>query len=154
LLSITLEDRLSKSSKKTRNDLLVYWTLQVGGALESLQQGGHTRLDTKPSNTALGSQQNAILIDIGGTGGFTLEWLSPEMAASIQQNTEMIPINAPFEDRVATDCWAYGRLLSSLGGRSSTVGFSCFVFLLQRTLMLEISSLSHFKLVGSTAVYE
>ena len=52
-------------------------------------------------------------------GGYVWEWLSPEMQILIQ-NIETSPANTPFEARVATDCWAYGRLLSALAERSGT----------------------------------
>lgn len=115
-------EQIIETKKVLDHALLVQWALQVGEALRSLHMSGRTHLDIKPSNIVLDSQKNAILIDIGGTGGFGLEWLSPEMEMSIRQNTEKIPTNASFAERVATDCWAYGKVLSALAIESDTVG--------------------------------
>ncbi|KAL4781049.1 putative serine-threonine protein kinase [Aspergillus varians] len=100
--------------------MLVQWALQVGEALQALHLGGRTHLDIKLSNIVLDSHKNAILIDVGGTGGYRQECLSPEMATSMQQNTEMVPTNAPFTERIATDCWAYGRIVSALAEKGGT----------------------------------
>ena len=98
-----------------RNDSLpIRWAIQIGTALESLHTSGRTHLDIKPSNIVLDANKNAILIDISGTGGYLWEWLSPEMQILIQQNIDITPANMPFGVRVATDCWAYGRLLSTI----------------------------------------
>lgn len=40
----------------------------------------------------------------------------------IQQSIETTPFNRPFEVRVATDCSAYGRLLSTIGEKSAPSG--------------------------------
>lgn len=100
--------------------LPIQWALQIGTALRSLHKRGRTHLDIKPSNIVLDANENAVLIDVSGTGGYVWEWLSPEMQILIQQNSETSPANAPFELRVATDCWAYGRLLSALAEKSGT----------------------------------
>ncbi|KAJ5909043.1 hypothetical protein N7495_001725 [Penicillium taxi] len=54
---------------------------------------------------------NAFLIDISGTGGYTWEWLSPEMRTFIEEDPDKAPSDALFATRIATDCWAYGQLL-------------------------------------------
>ncbi|KAL4948361.1 putative serine-threonine protein kinase [Aspergillus filifer] len=115
-------EQIIQRNEVPNDTLLVQWALQIGEALESLHLSGRTHLDIKPSNIVLDSQNNAILIDIGGTAGYGLEWLSPEMETSVRQNTDWVPTNAPFTDRVATDCWAYGRVLSTLAGECGTVG--------------------------------
>ena len=102
--------------------LPIQWALQVGTALRSLHKGGRTHLDIKPSNIVLDANENAVLIDVSGTGGYVWEWLSPEMQILIQQNSETSPANTPFEARVSTDCWAYGRLLSAIAEKSGTSG--------------------------------
>ncbi|KAL6239578.1 hypothetical protein BDW75DRAFT_227197 [Aspergillus navahoensis] len=95
---------------------------EIGKTLESLHLSNRTHLDIKPSNIVLDAQKNAILIDISGTGGYGLEWLSPEMDTAVRQNMGMVPTDAPFKERVATDCWAYGRLLSILAAKCGTGG--------------------------------
>ncbi|KAJ5135134.1 uncharacterized protein N7515_004412 [Penicillium bovifimosum] len=102
--------------------LPIQWALQIGTALRSLHKRGRTHLDIKPSNIVLDANENAVLIDVSGTGGYVWEWLSPEMQAFIQQNSESSPANAPFEARVSTDCWAYGRLLSTMAEKIGTSG--------------------------------
>jgi hypothetical protein len=78
-----------------------------------MKAGG--RISTsKPSNIVLGDMQKAFLIDISGTGGCEWDWLSPEMQLLLQKNCELVPADAPFEARIATDSWAYGQLLLSL----------------------------------------
>ncbi|KAJ5827600.1 hypothetical protein N7447_004363 [Penicillium robsamsonii] len=103
-----------------QSGLLVQWALQIGRALESLHTRGRSHLDIKPSNIVFDDSRNAILIDISGTGGYMWEWLSPEMQMLIQQNGEIVPANTPFEARVATDSWAYGRLLSTIAEKCGT----------------------------------
>ncbi|KGO70185.1 hypothetical protein PITC_096440 [Penicillium italicum] len=102
--------------------LPIQWALQIGTALRSLHKRGRTHLDIKPSNIVLDANKNAVLIDVSGTGGYVWEWLSPEMQILIQQNSETSPANAPFEARVSTDCWAYGRLLSAIAEKIGTSG--------------------------------
>ncbi|OQD72066.1 hypothetical protein PENPOL_c001G05846 [Penicillium polonicum] len=102
--------------------LPIQWALQIGTALRSLHKGGRTHLDIKPSNIVLDANENAVLIDVSGTGGYVWEWLSPEMQILIQQNSETSPAHTPFEARVSTDCWAYGRLRSAIAEKSGTSG--------------------------------
>ncbi|KAL5332150.1 putative serine-threonine protein kinase [Aspergillus crustosus] len=111
-----------ETNKVLDDALLVQWALQIGEALQSLHLSSRIHLDMKPSNIVLDSQKNAILIDISGTGGFGLEWLSPEMEMFIRRNTENIPANASFAERIATDCWAYGKVLSILAIKSDSAG--------------------------------
>lgn len=96
--------------------MAIQWALQIGTALRSLHKRGRTHLDIKPSNIVLDANDNAVLIDVSGTGGYVWEWLSPEM----QILSETSPANAPFEARVSTDCWAYGRLLSAIAENIGT----------------------------------
>ncbi|KAJ5742597.1 uncharacterized protein N7511_011329 [Penicillium nucicola] len=104
------------------DDLPIQWALQIGTAIELLHKAGRTHLDIKPSNIVLDVNKNAVLIDVSGTGGYMWEWLSPEMQNLLQQNSETSPCDMPFETRVATDCWAYGRLLSAIAEKCATAG--------------------------------
>lgn len=115
-------EQIIEKNEVPNDNLLVQWALQIGKALESLHLSNRTHLDIKPSNIVLDAQKNAILIDISGTGGYGLEWLSPEMDTAVRQNMGMVPTNASFKERVATDCWAYGRLLSILAAKCGTGG--------------------------------
>jgi hypothetical protein len=99
--------------------LPIRWALQIGTAIESLHKRGRTHLDIKPSNIVLDVNKDAVLFDVSGTGGYMWEWLSPEMQ-NLLQYSEITPSNAPFEARVATDCWAYGRLLSAIAEKSAS----------------------------------
>ncbi|KAJ5341909.1 hypothetical protein N7541_011033 [Penicillium brevicompactum] len=58
---------------------------------------GRTHLDIKPSNIVLDANDNAILIDVGGTDGFMWEWLSLEMRILIRQSC---PVNKPLDARI------------------------------------------------------
>ncbi|GAB1208107.1 hypothetical protein APSETT445_006847 [Aspergillus pseudonomiae] len=82
-----------------------------------------THLDIKPSNVVLDANMNAILIDISGTGGYEWEWLSPEMQKIIQRSLETVPASTSFDTRVATDCWAYGKLLLTMVRKMGTSRF-------------------------------
>ncbi|RDW76889.1 uncharacterized protein DSM5745_06881 [Aspergillus mulundensis] len=115
----SLEDTIQQS-EGVDDTLLVQWALQIGEALAIMHLRGRAHVDMKPANVVLDAHQNAILIDIGGTGGFSWEWLSPEMSQAMRAGNEFIPTTAPFKERVATDCWAYGRILLSFAGKSDT----------------------------------
>ncbi|PWY71113.1 kinase-like protein, partial [Aspergillus sclerotioniger CBS 115572] len=119
----TLERVLSED-KNQDDSLLRRWTLQIGRALGMLHVQRRTHLDIKPSNLVFDANRNAILIDISGTGGYEWEWLSPEMQKIIQQKAATAPASTPFDKRVATDCWAYGKLLCTMARKtgSSTFG--------------------------------
>ncbi|KAJ5925031.1 hypothetical protein N7454_007670 [Penicillium verhagenii] len=101
--------------------LRMRWAVQVGRALESLHKKGRTHLDIKPSNIVLDAKGNAFLIDISG-GGYMWEWLSPEMKTFIEEKSEKAPADTPFDAQVATDCWAYGKLLSTIAKESEPSG--------------------------------
>lgn len=117
----SLEQALSETEDQD-DSLLRRWALQTGRALETLHIQRRTHLDIKPSNIVLDANKNAILIDISGTGGYEWEWLSPEMQKTIQ-TAAAPPASTLFETRVATDCWAYGKLLSTMARKMSTSGF-------------------------------
>ncbi|KAJ5106644.1 hypothetical protein N7456_003319 [Penicillium angulare] len=103
----------------TTSDLsLLRCALQVGRALIQLHKSERTHLDMKPSNVVLDAQGNAFLIDIGGAGSYTWDWLSPEMGQFLEQNSDKTPANARLSARVATDSWAYGQILSVIAERS------------------------------------
>ncbi|KAJ6142637.1 hypothetical protein N7471_002090 [Penicillium samsonianum] len=117
-------EEIIEGSEVQHGFLLVQWALQIGRALESLHKRGRSHLDVKPSNIVFDARKNAILIDVSGTGGYVWEWLSPEMQMFKEQNIEIPLPNTSFEARVASDSWAYGRLLSKIAERSDTDGAS------------------------------
>ncbi|KAB8262347.1 kinase-like protein [Aspergillus pseudonomiae] len=118
----SLEQVLSEN--KDLDDLLLSrWAIQTGRALEILHTQQRTHFDIKPSNVVLDANKNAILIDISGTGGYEWEWLSPEMQKIIQRSIETVPASTSFDTRVATDCWAYGKLLLTMARKMGTSRF-------------------------------
>ncbi|GIK01959.1 hypothetical protein Aspvir_006002 [Aspergillus viridinutans] len=117
----SLEQVLAEN-KEQDDSLLRRWALQTGRALEILHTQRRTHLDIKPSNIVFDANKNAILIDISGTGGYEWEWLSPEMQKIIQRNAASTPASMPFDKRVASDCWAYGKLLLTMAKKLSTGG--------------------------------
>ncbi|OAA66552.1 protein kinase domain-containing protein [Niveomyces insectorum RCEF 264] len=84
------------------------WATNLCTAVAFLHEHGFTHMDIKPSNMVIDKENNLVLIDVGGAGGFTREWLSPSMQA-LEQNSE--PLEAPFEDRKQNDMWAVGKTL-------------------------------------------
>lgn len=116
----SLEQVTSHSSR-----LRMKWMMQIGRALESLHKVGRTHMDVKPSNVVLDSKGNAILIDIG-SAEFTRKWLSPEMQLFIEESREKPPVDAPFGLRVATDCWAFGKVFYGIsqGGEPGDIAES------------------------------
>lgn len=101
------------------NDLSpLRWAIQVGRALRQLHEKKRSHLDVKPSNIVLDAEGNAFLIDIGGAGSYTSDWLSPEMRLFLEQNYAQTPVNADFCAQIATDAWAYGKVLSVIAKES------------------------------------
>lgn len=45
-----------------------------------------------------------------------------KMQVLVQQNSKIVPVDPSLEARVATDCWAYERLLSTLAKKRGTGG--------------------------------
>lgn len=115
-------DGITSEDIAVTDHLRILWAIQVGKALELLHSKGRPHLDIKPSNVVLDKEQNAFLIDIGGSGCYTWEWLSPEMQVFIEENPEKTPVNACMDIQVATDCWAYGKLLSFIATNYSPGG--------------------------------
>ncbi|PLB48323.1 putative serine-threonine protein kinase [Aspergillus steynii IBT 23096] len=113
-------DQVLAEDNDQDDSLLRRWALQIGGALEMLHMQRRTHLDIKPSNVVLDSSKNAILIDISGTGGYGWEWLALEMQKTIEQNIATPPAGTSFDKRVATDCWAYEKLLSTMATKLGT----------------------------------
>ncbi|KAE8151057.1 kinase-like domain-containing protein [Aspergillus avenaceus] len=103
------------------DSMLRRWALQTGRALEIMHTHGRTHLDIKPANVVIDTNKNAILIDISGTGGYVWEWLSPEMIETLQDDT--LPMDASFDQRVATDCWAYGKILLKMTKKIGATSF-------------------------------
>lgn len=99
--------------------LPIQWALQIGTALQFLHSRGRVHLDIKPANIVLDANKNAVLIDVSGIGGYGWEWLSPERETLMLQDNVSV-FDAPFETRVGTDCWAYGKVLSAIATKSGT----------------------------------
>lgn len=99
--------------------LPLQWALQIGSALELLHSRGRAHLDIKPANIVLDANKNAVLIDVSETGGYGWEWLSPEME-TLKLQDSVSAFDAPFETRVGTDCWAYGKVLSAIATKCGT----------------------------------
>ncbi|OGM46643.1 hypothetical protein ABOM_004702 [Aspergillus bombycis] len=95
----------------------------TGRALEMLHRQRWTHLDIKPSNIVFDANKNAILVDISGTGGYEWEWLSPEMQKIIERSIATAPATTSPEQRIATDCWAYGKLLSMMARKLGAGSF-------------------------------
>ncbi|KAJ5385484.1 hypothetical protein N7517_003395 [Penicillium concentricum] len=85
--------------------------VQIGEALIHMHESHRSHLDLKPSNIVMNSKGHAAIIDIGGSCGFTWEWLAPETVEDLL-NQRLTSINAlPFDMQVRNDCWAYGKVL-------------------------------------------
>ncbi|KAK0705919.1 kinase-like domain-containing protein [Lasiosphaeria miniovina] len=87
------------------------WALQIAYGLNHLHCHNVTHLDLKSSNIVISENSNAILIDIGG-GGYTREWLAPNMIGVSN------PMWEPFEAWVKNDIWAFGMILSEMASAS------------------------------------
>jgi hypothetical protein len=99
---------------------LFEWAKQVCEGLISMHNAGRPHVDVKTTNVLLDEKLNALLIDISGTSGWTWEFLSPEMDALLSHSNDEVDLKKiPFDIRVGTDCWAFGKLLQSLYRRSS-----------------------------------
>ncbi|CAK7270901.1 hypothetical protein SEPCBS57363_004342 [Sporothrix epigloea] len=81
------------------------WAAQLCAAVATLHEHEFTHMDIKCSNMVIDKEKNLVLIDIGGAGGFTWEWLSPAMS-QVEE-----PLEASFEDRKQNDMWAVGKVL-------------------------------------------
>ncbi|KAJ5162688.1 uncharacterized protein N7500_004518 [Penicillium coprophilum] len=85
--------------------------VQIGEALIYMHESHRSHLDLKPSNIVMNSKGHAAIIDIGGSCGFTWEWLAPETVEDLL-NQRLEGIDAlPFDMQVRNDSWAYGRVL-------------------------------------------
>lgn len=89
------------------------WGAQLCTAVATLHEQDFTHMDIKPSNMVVDKHGNLVLIDVGGAGGVTREWLSPGM----QQ--ELDPLAAPLHERKQNDTWAVGKVLSRMADASS-----------------------------------
>ncbi|CAK7275542.1 hypothetical protein SEPCBS57363_006746 [Sporothrix epigloea] len=81
------------------------WAAQLCAAVAALHEHGFTHMDIKCSNMVIDKEKNLVLIDVGGAGGYTWEWLSPTMS-QVEE-----PLEASFEDRKKNDMWAVGKVL-------------------------------------------
>ncbi|KAL9130624.1 MAG: hypothetical protein Q9217_001238 [Psora testacea] len=100
-----LEQRLEQAD--LANFAWKHWPLQIGYGLLRLHQENITHMDLKPSNIVIGIRGNALLIDISGIGGVTLEWMAPEV-----QNKDYREVSP--EEQKLNDVWPYGRVLSAI----------------------------------------
>ncbi|KAF2182593.1 kinase-like protein [Zopfia rhizophila CBS 207.26] len=80
------------------------WPIQIACGLQQLHDKNIAHMDLKPSNIVIKSNNDAVIIDIGGIG-FTAEWTAPEARKSGD------PISLPWEARRRNDIWTYGKLL-------------------------------------------
>ncbi|KAJ5720712.1 uncharacterized protein N7483_008646 [Penicillium malachiteum] len=139
----TLQDLISDPEEWQPVDGLqvMKWAIQIGTALESMHKNGCTHIGLKPQNIMIDeddnaggfdfqwnwlgvtkpgsldfdSEENALLVDVGGTGEFDRNWLPWEITSRFQVwDPENTLAKLPFERRVALDCWTYGKLLSVL----------------------------------------
>ncbi|KAL3463464.1 kinase-like domain-containing protein [Aspergillus heterothallicus] len=90
------------------------WARQIGLAIKSMHDAGRAHVDVKPGNVVLDSEGNAKLIDISGTGGWTWEYLSPEMDQIVKGDEDINLGKIPFEIRVGNDYWGYALILDAL----------------------------------------
>ncbi|RMJ05076.1 hypothetical protein CDV36_014254 [Fusarium kuroshium] len=81
------------------------WGAQLCTAVAALHQHNVTHMDIKPSNMVLDKDKNLVLIDVGGAGGVTREWLSPKMQQILD------PLSTNLQDRKENDTWAVGKVL-------------------------------------------
>ncbi|KAL4968922.1 protein kinase [Aspergillus stella-maris] len=86
------------------------WPLQIATALSHFHAANKTHMDIKPSNIVIDTNGTTILLDISGIGGFTHEWLAPE----IRNDMACLSSDMPFEVRRGNDIWAFGRLLGQV----------------------------------------
>lgn len=84
------------------------WAEQLCTAVATLHEHNTSHMDIKPSNMVLDKDENLVLIDVGGAGGVTREWLSPEMQQVLD------PLSTSFQARKKNDTWAVGRVLCKM----------------------------------------
>lgn len=83
------------------------WPVQIARGLQQLHRKSIAHMDLKPSNIVISINDDAVIVDIGGTA-VTKDWLAPEMREVHD------PISLPWEARRRNDIWAYGMLLSMM----------------------------------------
>lgn len=118
-LAEALQAKDSKQGAKGKSDGDVtvtpswrLWGAQLCMAVATLHKQDITHMDIKPSNMVLDKDGNLVLIDVGGAGGVTREWLSPAMRQVLD------PLSAPLQDRKQNDIWAVGKMLSEMADAS------------------------------------
>jgi serine/threonine protein kinase len=89
------------------------WALQVSEALSRLHEEGIAHMDLKPDNVVISEGWDAVLIDVSGEGGYTSEYLSPEMAGIRNALAE------PLVSRKCNDIWALGKMFGKMASVSS-----------------------------------
>lgn len=78
----------------------------------------------KLSNIVFDSRGDAVLIDISGVGGYTWEWLAPEMQEELQNQDDANPYDMPLRAQILYDVWAYKRVLSIIAEHIDNHRFS------------------------------
>ena len=91
------------------------WAIQIGRALNVINEAKKTHMDIRPSNVVLDNDGNAVLIDISGIGGTKYGWLPPEIQDDIS--------GLPFETCRLNDNWAYGKLLAEIASNAGNCPF-------------------------------
>ena len=122
----TLQDAL-QSPEPEADQPWRRWALQIARGLNHLHCHGITHLDLKPSNIVISANNKTVLVDIGG-GGYTYEWLAPDMRDVSN------PAQEPFEARAHNDVWAFGMMLSQMADASRNDA--------ERKLLRDVASLA------------
>lgn len=65
-------------------------------------------MDLKPANIVMSKDWHAVLIDISEIGGFTREWLLPELFEASDESFK------EWDIQVRSDTWALGKILSAI----------------------------------------
>jgi len=95
------------------------WGLQITTALACLHERDIPHMDLKPENIVISKEYNAILIDVSGLGGYTREWLAPEMLD--REARQQQPMLQDTDARKQNDIWALGKILSAMADVSCNV---------------------------------
>ena len=110
----TLEEALASARRDTSWQ---GWGLQIASALALLHERDMTHMDLKPEDVVISKEDQAVVIDVGGHGGYTREWLAPEMLSKEAQ--QQWPLLQSTEARKQNDIWALGKMLSAMADVSS-----------------------------------
>ncbi|KAJ5302125.1 hypothetical protein N7508_006988 [Penicillium antarcticum] len=92
----------SENRDEVDADLPMRWTVQIGRALEPMHENGHAHLDMKRENVVLDAENRAIRNS------------SHRKPMRFLKAMKYLLLICLLGARVATDCWAYGRVLLAL----------------------------------------